>query len=71
MAEKDMQWYTNPQTGEVAQGPAFDAMHRMGPYASKEEAQRALETAAEKTAQADDYDAADDDWGVAPQWDKN
>ncbi|MGX0118137.1 SPOR domain-containing protein [Corynebacterium otitidis] len=43
MAEE--KWYVDPETGEVFQGRLRGWLHRMGPYPSRAEAQRAFETA--------------------------
>ena len=43
--------------------PAGD---RLGPYATEDEATRALELARERTAQRDAEDAAEDEWGQRP-----
>lgn len=39
---------------------------RLGPYASREEAEHALESARARTAAEDARDKADDDWGTPP-----
>lgn len=39
---------------------------RLGPYASREDAERALEKARQRTADEDARDRADDDWGTPP-----
>ncbi|MFC0315823.1 hypothetical protein ACFQNE_15425 [Gordonia phosphorivorans] len=49
-------WYYDVSTGEVSQGKATHALTRMGPYASEDEARRALEIAAERNAAADAED---------------
>ncbi|QPK78557.1 hypothetical protein G7Y31_08315 [Corynebacterium lizhenjunii] len=68
MAQEDKDWYFNPTTGEVTQGPESSWANRMGPYATREEAQNALATAAERNAAADEED--EDDWGQPASWDK-
>lgn len=65
------QFYFNPTTGEVTQGKTESWDNRMGPYDTREEAERALATAQERTKRADAADEADDNWGVTPSWDKN
>ncbi|MDD7583130.1 hypothetical protein ACEE23_05570 [Corynebacterium sp. 32222D000AT] len=70
MAEQDSQWYFNPSTGEVTQGPQDSWDNRMGPYSSEEEARNALKTAAERNAAADEAEEVEDDWGKPAQWDK-
>ncbi|MCL3860693.1 SPOR domain-containing protein [Actinotalea sp. K2] len=52
-------YYFDPTTGEVTQGKARSWTGRMGPYATREEAQRALEKAADRT---DAWDEADRRW---------
>lgn len=66
----DDQYYYNPATGEVTQGKADSWDNRMGPYATREEAEHALSIANERTRRADAADAADDDWGAAPSWEQ-
>lgn len=62
MADPELEWYYNNATGEVAQGLVFDSNHRMGPYATEEEARHALEIAAERNLVADAQDAEDHGW---------
>ena len=52
------QYYYNLSTGTVEEGAQSPATERMGPYATREEAARALEHAAENTKRWDDEDAA-------------
>ncbi|MBC3185158.1 hypothetical protein H7347_00975 [Corynebacterium sp. zg-331] len=59
MREKEEQWFYHPGTGEVTQGLRGSWNDRMGPYATREEAERALDTAARRN---DAYDAQDDGW---------
>lgn len=68
MAEE--QFYYNPTTGEVTQGKQDAWDERMGPYATREEAQAALETAQSRNKQADAIDEADDNWGEPASWEK-
>ena len=55
----DEKFYFNPSTGEVTQGKVASWDNRMGPYDTREEAERALETAAQRNQVADDQD---EDW---------
>ncbi|MEJ5929098.1 hypothetical protein WG915_10825 [Corynebacterium sp. H128] len=71
MDDADLQWYYSPSSGQVAQGQELSWDDRMGPYASRQEAEQALAKAAERTKAADNYDEKDDDWGVTPAWDKD
>lgn len=50
-------WY-NLYTKQVEEGPKDDYRKLLGPYESRAEAERALETAAENTKRWDDEDAA-------------
>ena len=59
MAEE--KFYFNPSTGEVTQGKVASWDNRMGPYDTREEAERALETAAQRNQVADDQDEAWED----------
>lgn len=63
MADEDLKWYFNPETGAVEQGKVSSFSNRMGPYDTKEEAAQALEIAESRNEQADAYDEEDDDWG--------
>lgn len=47
MADQEQWWY-NHKTGTVEQGRKSLGLHRDGPYATKEEAQRAPEIARER-----------------------
>ncbi|NKE08899.1 MULTISPECIES: SPOR domain-containing protein [Kocuria] len=49
-----MEFWYNLKTREVEVGPQSDYSQLMGPYASREDAQRALQTAAENTKRWDD-----------------
>lgn len=70
MADSDSKWFYNPSTGQVTQGKESGWDDRMGPYDTKEEAERALKTAADRTKAADAEDAAEDDWGKPASWEK-
>lgn len=49
-------YYYDAKTGEVSRGPRHSWQHRMGPYATVEEAARALEIARERTRAWDEED---------------
>lgn len=51
-------YYYNLATGAVEQGMVSDWTRRMGPYATREEAEKALETARRRTQAWDDVDRA-------------
>lgn len=55
---KPEQWWFNHKTGEVEQGRLSLGMHRDGPFASKEEAERAPDIARERSANWDAEDSA-------------
>ncbi|AKK11541.1 hypothetical protein [Corynebacterium uterequi] len=57
----DTSWYFDPTTRSVSQGKQKGWDRRMGPYASREEAENALNLAAQRNDAADAYDAAEDD----------
>jgi hypothetical protein len=44
------EWWYNNKTGEVEEGPQSLAIDRDGPYASREEAERAPQIAQERAA---------------------
>lgn len=66
----DEKFHFNPSTGEVTQGKVGGWDDRMGPYDTREEAQRALDTAAERNKRAEAQDEADDNWGEPASWEK-
>ena len=66
----DEQFYYNPETGEVTQGKVDSWDNRMGPYATREEAEQALSIAAERTKRADAAEDADDNWGEPASWER-
>ncbi|MEX3504502.1 hypothetical protein [Corynebacterium sp. LK2510] len=66
----DEQFYYNPSTGEVTQGKESGWDDRMGPYATRAEAEQALQIAANRNKKADAIDEAEDNWGEAPSWEK-
>ncbi|NGO70809.1 hypothetical protein [Streptomyces boncukensis] len=51
-------FFYNVETGEVEEGPQSPGKNRMGPYATREEAERALATASERTSE----------WESDPKW---
>ena len=66
----DEQFYYNPSTGEVTQGKEAAWDNRMGPYATREEAQAALQIAAGRNKDADAKEEADENWGKPASWEK-
>lgn len=62
MSEREAeQWWYNHRTGEVEQGRLSLGMDRDGPYASREEALRAPEIAAERARAWAAEEAAEED----------
>lgn len=53
-----MDYYFNLETGQVEAGPQSPSNQRMGPYATREEAARALDIAAARNESWDEDDAA-------------
>jgi hypothetical protein len=49
--DEDNQYWYNDQTGEVEKGPQSLAIDRIGPFATAEEASRALEIVRERGEQ--------------------
>ncbi|WP_291314204.1 hypothetical protein [Corynebacterium sp. UBA2622] len=66
----DEQFYFNPSTGEVTQGKVDSWDERMGPYATREEAEHALSIAASRNKNADAADEAEENWGAPASWEK-
>ena len=59
-------WWYCLVHGQVEVETGCALTDRLGPYASKEEAEQALATARQRTAEQDARDRADDDWGTPP-----
>ncbi|MDE2591513.1 MAG: hypothetical protein KGL41_01490 [Actinomycetales bacterium] len=59
--DEQPEFWFNTKTGEVEVGFQTAAAYRIGPFASREEAARALEIVAERARQLRLEDAADDD----------
>ncbi|WP_030545139.1 hypothetical protein [Streptomyces albus] len=57
-AGKAGEWYYCLKHGKVEEGPECPAKDRMGPYATRPEAEHAMETAAERNAE----------WETDPRW---
>jgi hypothetical protein len=53
-------WWYNTRTGQVEHGDVGKAIDRLGPYPDRESAERALQTARERTEAEDKRDR---DWG--------
>lgn len=60
-----IEYYFNVATGQVEEGKRSQGKDVMGPYATREEAAQALETARERTQSWDEEDAETDMWGWA------
>ncbi|HJG52176.1 MAG TPA: SPOR domain-containing protein [Brachybacterium faecium] len=63
------QFYYNLSTGQVEEGAQSPATQRMGPYATREEAARALRTASERNESWDEEDEKWEDYGTPPATD--
>jgi hypothetical protein len=50
MQDESVQYWFNSQTGQVEVGPQSLALHRLGPFKTREEAERAPEIIAERAA---------------------
>ena len=50
------EYYYDTRTGEVGRGPSGSWSHRMGPYPTREEAEKALETARQRSEAWDEED---------------
>ncbi|MGP6172740.1 hypothetical protein [Corynebacterium sp. A21] len=70
MSDTGNQWYFDLTTGEVSQDKNASWDNRMGPYGSETEAHNALTVAKNRNKAADAAEEADEDWGVAPSWEK-
>lgn len=56
MSTDEQQFWFNTKTGQVEQGRQSHYPHLMGPYATREEAEKALGTAAARNEAWDDED---------------
>ena len=54
----DQQWWFNLETGEPELGPGAPNRERLGPFATREEAAQALETAHRRS---EEWDAQDEE----------
>ncbi|MEO0061413.1 MAG: hypothetical protein RL343_1031 [Actinomycetota bacterium] len=50
MQEQSVQYWFNSQTGQVEVGPQSLALHRLGPFKTAEEAERAPQIIADRAA---------------------
>jgi hypothetical protein len=55
------QWWYNHKTGQVEEGPQSLGLDRDGPYATREDAERAPEIAQERARKWAEEDAAEGD----------
>lgn len=58
------EYWFNTATKQVEEGHQSDWRHLMGPYGTREEAERAIQSAQERTDKWDAEDRADKDWGA-------
>lgn len=63
----DSAWFYNQKTGQVEQGKVSSFENRMGPYATREQAEHALETVKARNDAADSYDST---WEDGDDWEK-
>ena len=59
------EWWYNSRTGEVEHGPESASLHRVGPFATREEAARAPERLQERSKAWAAEEAREDAWGDA------
>ena len=55
-SDRHQQFWLDLRTGQVEQGPQSPAVHRMGPYATRAEAEHAFEKASERSQVWDEED---------------
>lgn len=58
------EYWFNTATKQVEEGHQSDWRDLMGPYGTREEAERAIQSAQERTEKWDAEDRADKDWGA-------
>lgn len=59
--ERPDEWWYNDRTGQVEHGPQSLGTDRLGPFATREEAERATEIIAERARRWAEEDAAADE----------
>ena len=59
MSNQEQYWY-NTETGEVEEGRRSSWTHLMGPYGTRAEAERALDSARSRN---ESWEKDDEDWG--------
>ncbi|HEY8589670.1 MAG TPA: SPOR domain-containing protein [Naasia sp.] len=62
MSDDEQQWWWNSRTGKVEQGRLSNAMDRVGPFATREEAERAPQKLRENADKWAAEEAAEGDW---------
>lgn len=60
------QFYYNLSTGSVEEGRQSSGTELMGPYATRQEAERALQTASARNEKWEDADEDWEDYGTPP-----
>lgn len=60
--EPRTEWWYNSRTGQVEEGPQSLATDRIGPFQTREEAERAPEIVAERARKWAAEEAAEDDY---------
>ncbi|HRP99861.1 MAG TPA: methionine aminopeptidase [Terrimesophilobacter sp.] len=60
--EPEVEWWYNSRTGQVEEGPQSLAADRIGPFDTREDAERAPEIIAERARAWADEEAEEDDW---------
>lgn len=63
MTQEKRYWY-NVKTREVEDGPQSLSKDRIGPFATREEAESALQTYAARNRAWDEEDQEDEEWGI-------
>jgi|1185.fasta_scaffold894699_2 hypothetical protein len=61
--DEKLKWWYNSRTGQVERGPQSNALDRVGPFATEEEARHAPEKLRENSQRWAAEEAADNDWG--------
>ncbi|WP_345750071.1 hypothetical protein [Microbacterium rhizophilus] len=64
--EIENSWWYNSRTGEVEHGPESPSIHRIGPFASAEEAKRAPAVIEARSKAWAEEEKREDSWGGTP-----
>lgn len=62
----DRRWYVDTVTGQIAQGKLWPSTRRLGPYATRDDAEHAWQIVAERNKKWDEDDRRWRSWSDGP-----